>query len=169
MLVIDRLPQRKFIELELSQGFYNILPSATVNATLELHSHCESGYLGVDSNDKLAIHLFVEKLSVIATYADKRGLTVEYFNCIGGSQFSILIQWKEMGIRPSSVSESIVKEYLSKIKDKLMTTFLPLILTRGSKARRAMLIFISEISVGTAMWSQPNGLRIIEEDGVLNI
>lgn len=169
MKILDVIPRNVLIKLELAQGFYNIRPHPEINATYQLHLDEEDGYLGVDASDKLAMHLFLHRLSVVMFYADKRGVTMEYWSPIGGSNFTLHVQWKELGIRTKYISQSLVEDYLPQIKNKIFTTFIEFIITRGSKAKKAIFQAIRSIDTEERMWRINDDFTIIQENDLYHL
>lgn len=169
MEIIKRVNKRELIKLDSTQGFYNLLPSSEINATFELHLDDHDRYLGVEATDKWGIHLFVRNLSVVWFYADKRGAYLEYWSPIGGSDFTLHIQWKEFGIRTTHIPESIVKNYLPMIKNKMMTTYFEFMITRGSKCRRAIIEALRSIETEERMWHINNEFSIIQEGNLYHL
>lgn len=169
MKIIERINQRELIKLDSAQGFYNLLPNPQINATLDLHLDDYNRYLGVEATDKWGIHLYVRKLSVVWFYTDKRGVYLEYWSPIGGTDFTLHIQWKELGLRVEHIPESVVENYLPMIKNKMMTTYFQFIITRGSKCRKAILEALRSIETVERMWRINNEFSIIQEGGLYHL
>lgn len=129
-------------------GFYSVLPSTEINNAMTV-ALVETktpgmGYINPRGLQKLSVS-FV-KSSVIFTYADTRGLYLEYWS---GEQhtkncFTLHVQWKELGIEDPT--ESHFQHYLSHLKKGIMSRYFTFILSKGSKARKALLDVMDRIS-----------------------
>lgn len=140
---------RDIRELDVNvDGFYSLFYSSEVNNAMDitLSETKVPGLPYVDPQGLKKLSVSVVKSSVVFMYADKRGLYLEYWS---GEQyrkncFTLLVQWKELGIEEPN--ESHFNNFLAHLKKGIMSRYFPLLLSKGSKARRAVLKVMDCIS-----------------------
>lgn len=169
MLKLGNIPQCQFIKLDPEEGFYNLLPSKEIANKLELHLEDHPGYLGAVSSDKLAMHLFVNRLSVVLTYTDKRGMYLEFNSIYRDEYFTLFVQWKEVGVRTETIHESLIQGYQGILKGVILSKFLAHVLSLGSKARRTTLKALFTMTNKNDMWSLGNAYQLIQTDSVWHL
>lgn len=131
-------------------GFYSLFYSSEVNNAMSvaLTETKIPGLAYVNPRGLIKLCVSVVKSSVVFMYADNRGLYLEYWsgeeyrrNC-----FTLHIQWKELGIEDPN--ESHFDNFLVHLKRGVMGRHFALILAKGSKARKAVLKVMGDISCG---------------------
>lgn len=130
-------------------GFYSIFHSTEPNNAMEiaLIKHKVPGLGYIDPRGLKQLCVSVIKASVIFMYADNRGLYLEYWS---GEQyrkncFTLHIQWKELGIEDPTESHFVNFHY--HLKKGIMERSFSYVLSKGSKARKAILKVLDSISI----------------------
>lgn len=129
-------------------GFYSLFYSGEVNNAMDitLEETKLPGHPYVNPRGLTKLSVSVVKSSVVFMYADNRGLYLEYWS---GEQyrkncFTLFVQWKELGIEEPN--QSHFDNFLAHLKKGIMSRYFPLLLAKGSKARRAVLKVMDSIS-----------------------
>lgn len=111
-----------------------------------------------------ALAVSVLKESVIWMYADLRGIYLEYNSPMGSTvdNFTLHVQWKELDI--AKPNKSHFDNLLPLIKASMIERYFTFIITKGSKARKAILKTLD--SIAFTMFEQYNiGKDYILETG----
>lgn len=129
-------------------GFYSLFNS-TESANVMDIALIETkipGTLCIDPQGLKKLCVSIVKSSVVFMFADNRGVYLEYWspdqfrkNC-----FTLHIQWKELSIEDPN--ESHFDHFLVHLKKGIMARHFTFLLSKGSKARRAILKVLDRIS-----------------------
>lgn len=125
--------------------FYSAL-STTINGPLViLRKAVESETIPcINTKGLLGLSASVYKSSVIFMYADKRGVYLEYHAANKENNFTLFVQWKELDVM--NPSESNFTQYLAYLKTGMLSKHFLGIVSKGSKARKAVFKAIDSIS-----------------------
>lgn len=138
----------KFLELN-KDGFYSVFqpsPNNPVHPELLFTPTLNPSSKGVHLDGLKGLAVSVDKSSVTFLYTDTRGVYLEYLSPAEDTSgdFTLHVQWKELGV--ASPDKSHFDNFILFIKKGMITKYFPLLLMKGTKARKAVLGVLDSIN-----------------------
>lgn len=170
---MKNLNSREFMVLEPEVGFYNIGVHPHMDNVLTVTLESTPGRVGIPA-DRLAGHIYSDKLSVILTSADKSGVYFSYYSVrrvnagVDGS-YSLYATWEDLGIHTCAVTKAVLKDYPVLLQNYIYTKFFRHILSLGSRSRRVALRWLHDVQSGDKMWRIDDRYKLIRQHNQYNV
>lgn len=141
--------------------FYSAL-STTLNGPLVILQKAVESEITpcISTKGLLGLSASIYKSSVIFMYADKRGVYLEYHAPDKENDFTLFVQWKELGVM--NPGENNFTNYLAYLKTGMLSKHFLAIVSKGSKARKAVFKAIDSIAASLYERFQISDTRHIE-------
>lgn len=171
---IDLLNQKETIVLEPAEGYYNVRPHPHIDGAFSVALEDSPAVMFIEASDKHAINLYTIKQSVIFTYADKRGIYMEYVGLSNNNHFTLHVQWKELNVYvPDTrfISSNILEKMDAYMRDHIYANFFLNVIDKGSKCRRAILSWMHNVPIGssTVMYTVGERYKLIRENNLYHL